>query len=118
MAFQPLMRQIYYNPDTGVGTQADTLRQARAVDSTVTANDVKQFMRKQTLTQFRPVRGKNSFVPPEARFQYQFDVAYMHTVSGGIYKYALIAIDVFSKKLMVIPQRTRTAEETTQSLEK
>ena len=118
MACQPLLRQIYYNPDTGFGTQADTLRQARAIDSTVTASDVQQFMRAQTLTQFRPVRGKNSFVAPEARFQYQFDVAYMQAVSGGAYKFALIAIDVFSKKLMVIPQRTRTAEETTQSLEK
>ena len=117
MAFQPLLRQIYYNPDTGFGTQAETLRQARAVDSTVTANDVQQFMRAQTLTQFRPVRGKNSFVPPEARFQFQFDVAYMHTVSGGAYKFALIAIDVFSNKLLVIPQRTRRAEETAQSLE-
>ena len=101
MAFQPLLRQIYYNPDTGFGTQADTLRQARAIDSTVTASDVQQFMRAQTLTQFRPVRGKNSFVAPEARFQYQFDVAYMQAVSGGAYKFALIAIDVFSKKLMV-----------------
>ena len=99
MAAEQLLRQIYYNPDTGFGTQADTLRQARAIDSTVTASDVQQFMRKQTLTQFRPVRGKNSFVPPEARFQFQFDVAYMHKVSGGVYKYALIAIDVFFQKI-------------------
>ncbi len=113
-----VLRRIYYDPDTGFGNQTETLEKALKFDKTITKEDVRDFMRAQKVTQFRPVRGKNSYVPPEALFQIQFDVAYMDKVSDGPYKYALIAIDAFSKKLAVIPQRTRTAEATAKSLEK
>ena len=113
-----VLRRVYYDPDTGFGNQTETLEEALKFDKTITKEDVRDFMRAQKVTQFRPVRGKNSYVPPEALFQIQFDVAYMDKVSDGPYKYALIAIDAFSKKLAVIPQRTRTAEATAKSLEK
>jgi hypothetical protein len=113
-----ILRKVYYDPDTGFGNHAETLEEALKFDNTMTHEDVRDFMRAQKVTQFRPVRGKNSYVPPEALFQIQFDVAYMDRVSAGPFKYALIAIDAFSKKLAVIPQRTRTAETTAESLKK
>jgi hypothetical protein len=113
-----ILRKVYYDPDTGFGDQTETLKLARQFDTTITKEDVRDFMRAQKVTQFRPVRGKNSYVPPEALFQIQFDVAYMDRVSAGPFKYALIAIDAFSKKLSVIPQRTRTAETTAESWKK
>jgi hypothetical protein len=113
-----VLRTVYYNPDTGFGNQTETLEEALKLNPNITKEDVRDFMRAQKVTQFRPVRGKNGFVPPEALFQIQFDVAYMDRVSAGAYKYALIAIDAFSKKLVVIPQRSRTAAETSKSLEK
>ena len=113
-----VLRRVYYDPDGGFGSQAETLAEAREINPSITAADVRDFLRAQKITQFRPVRGKNSFVPPEALYQIQFDLAYMSRVSAGTYKFALIAIDAFSKKLAVIPQKERTAEVTAESLQK
>ena len=61
----------------------------------------------------------NSFVPREALQTIQMDIAHMPEKVFGKseFKYALFAIDVFSKKLSVIPLKRQTSEVTANALE-
>jgi hypothetical protein len=112
------IRKIYYNPIDGFQNQARTLTAARRVDPDIKASDVRDFLRKQTATQMQTKRGDNSFIPQQKGVQMQFDLAFASRFPGSSpYKYAFIAIDIFSKKLAVIPQKTKEASETADSLD-
>ena len=111
--------KVYYDPITGFQNIERTLAAARKLDNTVTREDVYGFLKSQTETQLATKRRYNSYVPQQAGHQMQFDLAFASRFPGrSPYKYALIAIDSFSKKLAVIPQKTKTASETAQSLDK
>ena len=111
--------KVYYDPVTGFQNLARTLQAVQKIDKTIERQDVKDFMERQKETQFKPETKQNSFVPLQAGHQMQFDLAFASRFPGkSPYKYALIAIDSFSKKLAVIPQKTKTASETAEALDK
>ena len=104
-----IIRQVYTNPRTGFGNLDQTLRQARARDQTISRGDVRLFLNNLIVRQDRPERGHNGFVPPEPMFQLQVDLADMTAFAQGPYKYMLVAIDTFSKKLTAIPMANKDA---------
>ena len=104
-----VIRQVYVNPRTGFGNQEQTLRLARAQDPTITRGEVRQYLDSLVVRQDRPERGYNGFVPPEPMFQLQVDLADMTAFAQGPYKYMLVAIDAFSKKLTAVPMANKEA---------
>jgi hypothetical protein len=111
--------KVYYDPLKGFQNLGRTLEAVRKIDKSIKREDVKQFLERQEETQFRPQTKQNSFVPQQAGHQLQFDLAFAFRFPGkSRYKYALIAIDSFSKRLAVIPQKTKTAIETADALDK
>ena len=106
---QEIIGRVYENPRTGFGNQEQTLRRARAEDPTITREEVRQFLNNLIVRQDRPERGYNSFVPPAPMFQLQVDLADMSAFAQGPYKYMLVAIDAFSKKLTAAPMANKEA---------
>ena len=80
---QNIIKEVYENPRTGFGSQAETLRQARMRDPTITRQDVKTFMDGLITREDRPQRGYNSYVPPEPMHQLQVDLADMGSFARG-----------------------------------
>ena len=96
MSFNKLLNDIYYDVDTGYSSVKKTYEYAKAKDSTITLDDVKQWMNKQPNNQIRPYKSYNSWVAPYARFEYQIDIMDMNNLESD-YRYAIIVIDAFSK---------------------
>ena len=47
---EKVIRQIYYDKDTGFGSIAETYKDAKQILNTTTLNDVREFMKKTTNT--------------------------------------------------------------------
>ena len=112
--------EIYYDPVGGFQNVARTLAAAQRVDKSIRRSDVLDFMNSQKQPQLtQRAKGYNSFIPQQQGQQMQFDLAFAKRFPGkSPYKYAFIAIDSFSKKLAVIPQKTKESSETAASLDK
>ena len=50
---EKIIRQIYYDKDTGFGSIAETYKDAKRILNTITLNDVKVFMEKQQIQQLK-----------------------------------------------------------------
>ena len=100
--------KVYYNVATGFGSIAKTLEQARKVDARITRADVQSFLAKQEHRQVKKRRKDNSWIPSGPREEFQIDLADFGRESE--YRYALLAIDVFTKKLVVIPLKDKASE--------
>ena len=110
-----IIRDIYYNNDTGYQSIAKTLAKAKTIDKQIKTEDVRRVLGNQQIRNFRPETRQNSYVPPEARYQIQCDVAYMNALGGK--PFALVAIDSFSKKLCIVPMDRVTAQYTAEALD-
>ena len=111
-----VISDVYYNVRTGFGSVAETLKQARRKDATITRGDVTRFLNKQDVNQKRKRNRYNSFVPPFPREQYQIDLADFG--EGEDFRYAFVCIDSFTKVLEVIPLRSKLSQETSDALDK
>ena len=114
-ARQAVIKQVYENPQIGFGSIADTLRQARRVDPTIRRSDVVAFMETVKTREDRPQRGYNSFVSTEPMHQLQVDLADMSVFASSPYRYLLVAIDTFTKKIAAVPLANKTAEATSRA---
>ena len=108
-ARREVIRQVYEDPRTGFGNLEETFRSARARDPNITRGEVREYLNSLIVRQDRPERGYNSFVPPEPMFQLQVDLADMTAFAQGPYKYMLVAVDAFSKKLTAVPMANKEA---------
>ena len=63
---QDIISSIYYDR-AGFGSRAQTLKDSREKDATITEEDVEQFF-KRNIEEKRKPRGENSFVAPHAHF--------------------------------------------------
>ena len=109
---QNIIKQIYEDPRNGFGSIADTLRQARARDPTISRADVVRFMEGLKVREDRPQRGYNSYVPVEPMHQVQVDLADMNVFSTTPYRYMLVAVDSFTKKAAAVPLANKTSPAT------
>ena len=108
-AREALLKRNYEDPRHGFGSIADTLKQARRQDPTITRADVSRFMEGVKAREDRPQRGYNSFVPTEPLHQLQVDLADMSVFSSTPYRYMMVAADTFTKKASAVPLASKTA---------
>ena len=60
-----IIRGVYYDVDTGFSIISETYREAKKILSSITYNDVKEFLGRQKPRQTKPYRGFNSYVAHE-----------------------------------------------------
>ena len=70
-----IIRSIYYDSESGFGSINDTYQQAKKVLSSITYNDVKEFLERQKSRQTKPYKGFNSYVAHEPLQEIQIDIA-------------------------------------------
>ena len=68
-----------------------------------------RFMRTLKVREDRPQRGYNSYVPVEPLHQLQADLADMSVFSNAPYRYMLLAVDTFTRKVAAVPMSSKTA---------
>ena len=110
-----VISRVYYNVDTGFGSIAKTHEQATKLDPSISVADVRSFLAKQEHRQVKRRRKDNSWIPFGPREQFQIDLADFGRESE--YRYALLAIDPFTKKLAVVPIRDKTSISTASAVE-
>ncbi len=117
---EDIINRIYFNPEIGFGSITDTYKQAVKLDSSITVADVKKELDKLSHRQIKgkTVRGFNSYVPKRANQQIQIDLAdFSRAVVDG-FRYAVVAVDVFTKYLVAVPIKGKQAPEITSAFEK
>ncbi len=120
MSKDEVISKVYYDVTSGFGSIAKTLQAARKIDPTIRQEDVKEFLDKQEVRQTKKRRGDNSFIPFAPLEEFQFDLADFGAAaaaSTSSYRYAFVAIDVFSKKLEVVPITSKKPEECARALD-
>ena len=99
---EAVIRGVYYNADTGFGSAKKTLQQARAIDPSITEEDVRRFLAKQKVKQdLTRKRREGSYVASAPREEFQADLADFGERASP--RYGLACIDVFSRLAMMIP---------------
>ena len=106
MSFDKLLRNIYYDVETGYSSIKKTYEEAKEKDSTITIDDVRKWMSKQPNKQIKPYKSYNSWVAPYARFEYQIDIMDMNNLKSD-YRYAIVVIDSFSKLADAEPMKNK-----------
>jgi hypothetical protein len=114
---EAVIRDVYYNVDTGFGSVKKTLQQARAIDPSITEEDVRRFLAKQKVKQdLTRKRREGSYVASAPREEFQADLADFGERASP--RYGLACIDVFSRLATVIPLAEKTDVAIRNALEK
>ena len=118
-----LLREVYYNRETGFRSVDETLRQARALNNAraaqaqrlgkpyvgirVDREDVKRFLDSQEVRQETTrKRREGSYVPVAAREEFECDLAEFD--SGP--RYMLVCVDLFSELCAAVPMDDKRPE--------
>ena len=107
---QKIISDIYNDP-AGFGSKQTTLADARKKDKTITKSDVDEFFKKNVEVKKLP-RGQNSFVAPNANYQYQLDLFFIGREdfeNKQKTRVGLVLIDIFSKYAVVLPIASKLA---------
>lgn len=107
---------VYYHPRYGFGSVEETHRHASMKHPGVNRADVREFLAKQEHRQRRKPLKTNSFVADFVRQEFQVDLADFGFSARP--RYGFVAVDIFSKKAVCVPIKTKTAEQTTLALHK
>ncbi|OYV32737.1 MAG: hypothetical protein B7Z80_26030 [Rhodospirillales bacterium 20-64-7] len=111
-----VISRVYYDLRAGFGSIAQTLQQARAIDPSITREDVSRFLNKQEIRQRKKPNRYNSFVPNARLDQIQIDLADF-TGRSPVHRYGLVAIDSFTKEATVVPLVDKNSETTARALD-
>ena len=98
---QDIINDTYFDRG-GFGSRARTLQEARKKDKSITAEDVNEFFRK-NVEQKRKQTGQNSFVAPNAYYEFQVDLFFINDIPNQKFRVGMICIDVFSKYMNAVP---------------
>jgi hypothetical protein len=112
---EAIIKKVYYDVESGFQSIAKTLKKAQEVLFSITREEVVAFLAKQEHKQAKKRRKDNSYVAFGPREQFQVDLADFGLT--GPYRYALLAIDIFTKKLVVVPIKGKTSAETAVAFE-
>ena len=108
-----IIRQIYYDADSGFGSIADTYKASKKILNSITYDDVKDFLSRQRVRQFKGYRGFNSYVAKEPLQEIQIDIADFTRSAEeneGI-RYLFVAIDIFTKICHAVPIKDKKTPE-------
>ena len=109
-----IIARIYFNSKSGFGSIERVLKAAKREDKTIKREDVKRLLDKLEFRQKKRAKHQISFVPFAPLDEIQIDLADMREEP---YRYALVAIDIISKFLHVVPLRSKSPEETTDAVD-
>ena len=113
-----IIRQVYYDADTGFGSINDTYKQAKQLLNTITYNDVKDFLERQKSRQTKGYRGFNSYVADKPLEEIQSDIADF-TASGALnngFRYLFVAVDIFTKYCHAVPIKDKQPTESVRAM--
>ena len=71
---QSIISKIYFDR-SGFNSKKITFEDARKIDKSIKMTDVDEFVKK-NIKQKKQLRGYNSFVAPEANYEYQIDLMF------------------------------------------
>ena len=112
-----MLRQIYYSED-GFDSKAITLKEAKAIIPGITKQVVDAWFEKQESQLLKRKSFYNSYDADHKLQQLHADIADFRQGSDDIeFKYAFIAIDIFSRFIVGCPMKGKTADDCKQSLE-
>ena len=87
----------------GFGSIALTVKEAKKIDPSVTANDFKEWKAKQDVGQKAKMRGMNSFIADKPKEEYQMDLFFMSDQDlERKFTIALLMVDIFTKWTQVV----------------
>ena len=115
-AKEKIISNMYYNTTSGFGSIDETIRQVKQIDKSITKAEVTQFLDNQDIRQTKRPKGYNCFIPEGPLEQIQIDLADFGQAQSE-FRYGLVAIDVFTKHLDVIPIKGKTSVETSNGLD-
>ena len=114
------IKKVYENAASGYGSVRDTYIQANKINLGIRYVDVKEYLDKQQHrhTQFK-YKGSNSFVSPHALFEIEIDQIDMTKKSEEHdgYRYALVAIDIFTKFADAVPIKSKQPQDVNSAFE-
>ena len=103
---EEVVKQIY---ESNFGTVYETYTDAVKQDNSIRLQDATNDLSKRDDIQMKSKpKGSNSFVPPGAKFEFEIDIMDTLARDGGeSVRYAMVAIDNFTKIAEVIPIESR-----------
>ena len=110
------IKKVYENTASGYGSVRDTYQQANKINPGIRYVDVKQYLDKHQHRQTRfKYKGSNSFVSPHALFEIEADLIDMtkKAEENDGYRYALVAIDNFTKFAHAVPIKSKQPHDVT-----
>ena len=112
-----IIRQIYYD-EQGFGSISETYKEAKKVLGSITYNDVKDFLERQKSRQTKGYKGFNSYVANEPLEEIQIDLGVFtdSAPDNEGFKYAFVAIDIFTKKAHVVPIKNKQPDESVRAM--
>ena len=108
-----VIRQVYYDVDTGFGSINETYQNAKKILNTITYNDVKDFLERQKSRQFKKYSSFNSYVARKPLQELQIDIGDF-TKSADVndgFRYMFLAVDIFSKYIHCVPVKDKEPPE-------
>ena len=104
-----VIRSIYNDQGDGFDSAINTYRKANKVVNAITIADVNSWLEKQKSKQTKSYRGFNSYVAPKALHELQIDIAIFTDSANDNsgFKYAFVAIGIFSKYMLVVPIKNK-----------
>ena len=116
-----LLRRLYYDVERGFGSVAETLRRAKAEDPSVRRADVQDFLRSPGAAPGRQGPALQQLRAPALAAGAAADgprrLRGRRRPSRIVYRYGLVAVDIFTKRLAVAPLRGKTAAECAEGLD-
>ena len=101
-----IISQVYNDP-LGFGSNRNTLKDARKLDSTITLQDIIKW-KESNIERTTQLKGYNSYIANAPYEQYQIDLFFMNELPDQNYKLGLLMVDVFTKYTEVIPLKDKT----------
>jgi len=102
---QSIISKIYFDK-SGFGSKKITFEDARKIDKSIKMTDVDEFFKK-NIKQKKQLRGYNSFVAPEANYEYQIDLMFFSDLENQNFKVGMACIDIFSKYAVVVAIKSK-----------
>ena len=99
-----IIREVYYS-EHGFGSNAKTLADAQDKDPTITMKDIIKW-KSLNLERLKHMKGYNSYVAPEAHYEYQVDLFNFKNKNPKAKEdspYGVLAIDSFTKYCWIYP---------------
>ena len=106
---EQFLNKLYFDP-SGFQSQQTMFQEARKTDKTVTVKDVKKTGMK-NVNKTRYYGGKNSFVAPNANYEYQIDLFFISDLENQKFNTGMACIDVFTKYATVVPIRSKRPDD-------